>query len=215
MKTKRTVISLFIVTVFSLLTGCYTVIEHPDLVNKDENGYTYSSKVYFYDDCASCHTEKEMSSFTKQERLAMEKAHAPEDNNGSYYFGDQYYYQTEYYGDYGYYYNYPWWYTVNPPEQHTRTKTRDIHQDQAIEYNGRGRNNDGGRGDSPTTSAPTPTRSSNGGSSSGSGSTSTSVDNNQGQQNRSSSSSSDNRNSSEQPKSRNNDGNRSSNSGRR
>lgn len=221
-------IPVLITAALSVLSGCYTVIEHPDVQAKDENGFTYNSKVFFYDDCSSCHTDKDhQRQLTQNEHLSMFKAHddTAYDNNAydnggynseDYYYSDQYYYPTQYYGDYGYYYNTPWWYTVTPPAE--VTKTRDNNGRQTVQYNGRSRNESGDRGrdtrqsgDSPRLSSPTVSTS---GSSSSSGSN---VQTNTSQNKTETRSSSDNNNrsSNEQPRSRNNDSNRSSNSGRR
>lgn len=223
----RLYIPVLISAALSVFSGCYTVIEHPDVQAKDENGFTYNSKVYFYDDCASCHSDKEnQRQMTQNEHLSMFKAHdnTAYDNSvdGSgyysddYYYSDQYYYPTQYYGDYGYYYNTPWWYTVTPPAG--ATKTRDKNDRQATQYNGRSRNESGDRGrdtrqssDTPRLSSPTVSTSS--GSSSSGSSTQTSTNTNQSTSE--TRSSSDNRSSNDQPRSRNNDSNRSSNSGRR
>ncbi|MGE5352890.1 MAG: hypothetical protein ACM3P0_12460 [Acidobacteriota bacterium] len=223
-------IPVLITAALSVLSGCYTVIEHPDVQAKDENGYTYNSKVYFYDDCASCHTDKEhQRQMVPSEHLSMFKAHDDTAyDNGYYqedgYYSDQYYYPSQYYGDYGYYYNTPWWYTVTPPED--VTKTRGSNDRQAIQYNGRTRNQEGGRSSDTRNSdnnTRTPSVSSNsggsysGGSSSSSSTSSTNVQsgNNTNQNRGETRNTSDNKNSNEQPKSRNNEGGRSSNSGRR
>ncbi|HEX2868819.1 MAG TPA: hypothetical protein VHO03_17395 [Ignavibacteriales bacterium] len=220
-------IPVLVTAALSVLSGCYTIIEHPDVQAKDENGYTYSNKVYFYDDCASCHEDQNrLGQMTRSEHMAMFKAHDDTSyDNGYYdngnednYYSDQYYYPTQYYGDYGYYYNTPWWSTVTPPED--MTKTRDNNGRQTVQYNGRSRNESGDRGsntrqsgDSPRLSSPTVSTSSGSSSSSGSN-----VQTNSTQSRTETRSSSDNnssRSSNEQPRSRNNDSNRSSNSGRR
>lgn len=227
----RLYIPVIIIAALSVLSGCYTVIEHPDVQGKDENGYAYNSKVYFYDDCGSCHTDMDHSrQLTQSEHLSMFKAHGNAAYDNGYYSDQSYsdqYYSTQYYGDYGYYYNTPWWYTVTPPEQ--VTKTRDA-QNQGIKYNGRSRKETGDRqrgddhgtstaattsggGSSPGVSSPTVSRPSSSG---GSTSSSSTVSSSSSDQNRNETrSSSDNRSSNDQPRSRSNDGGRSSNSGRR
>ncbi|MCU7498200.1 MAG: hypothetical protein HF300_02670 [Ignavibacteria bacterium] len=221
-------IPVLITAALSVFSGCYTVVEHPDVQAKDENGYTYNSKVYFYDDCASCHSDQQPQRQMTQsgEHLSMFKAHEDTAYDNGYYseeenYSEQYYYPTQYYGDYGHYYNTPWWYTVTPPGE--VTKTRNNNDRQATQYNGRSRNESGDRGrdtrqstDTPRLTSPTVSTSSSGGS--GSSSSNSSVQTNTEQNKTETRSSSDNnssRNSNDQPRSRNNDSNRSSNSGRR
>ncbi|HEX2963991.1 MAG TPA: hypothetical protein VHO43_19485 [Ignavibacteriales bacterium] len=226
-------IPVLITAALSVFSGCYTVVEHPDVQAKDENGYTYNSKVYFYDDCASCHSDQQPQRQMTQssEHLSMFKAHEDTAYDNGYYsedgnyseqhYSEQYYYPTQYYGDYGHYYNTPWWYTVTPPGE--VTKARNNNDRQATQYNGRSRNESGDRGTDTRQSTDTPTRGSapnnvsvsgsNGGSSSGSSATTSTQQTKT--ETRSSSDNNSNRNSNDQPRSRNNDSNRSSNSGRR
>lgn len=150
----KLVYPLFIVLFLSFIAGCYTVVEHPDVVTKDENGYTYTEEVYFYDNCNSCHKEMAPRNYTAVEKLKMAKTHREEADGTGYsedsrsrsdYYYDGYYndsyYSSPYYGDYGYYYSYPWWYNVAPVVSSDSEKDRKT----ASEYKG-SRNNDGGRG---------------------------------------------------------------------
>ncbi|MCU7496952.1 MAG: hypothetical protein HF314_09130 [Ignavibacteria bacterium] len=226
----RFYIPVVLTAALSAFSGCYTVVEHPDVQAKDENGYTYNSKVYFYDDCASCHTSTDRpGNMTQSEHLSMFKAHEEDEvllDEGYYseeYYTGQYYYPTQYYGDYGFYYQKPWWSNITPPERTSRT--RDRRDGQGIQYNGKSRDQEGGRsgetrtGQLPSPPPPPPAGRNPGGSSGGSGGSTTPANvqngDNTNQNRNETRSSSENKNSNEQPKSRNNEGGRSSNSGRR
>ncbi|MCX6152301.1 MAG: hypothetical protein NTX22_17380 [Ignavibacteriales bacterium] len=186
---------IIIITFLSLITGCYTILVHPSIENTDENGYTYENNVTFYDDCSSCHKDIAPRNIVTPEIL---KTH-PSYSNFSYYDLNEDYYSDSYFGNYGYYYNYPWWLEVAPPAKYKKTE----------QYTGKSRDNSSERGAardrSPQINLPSPTTSGNSGSSSST---------NQSKETTKSSDSSD-RNSSSTPSSRDNDGNRSTDSGRR
>jgi len=54
MKTKI-YITIILMATFS---GCYTVLQHPDVPNQDAKGNVYHQNIYASDDCYSCHTER-------------------------------------------------------------------------------------------------------------------------------------------------------------
>lgn len=217
--------SLYVVAIFMLfvLSGCYTVISHPDIATKDENGYSYHKQVNFYDDCQSCHTDMSDHKYVKKADASPVSTYHEQDSNGyvssdnedSYtndsYYDDYYestpYYPTQYYGNYGYYYSRPWWYDVTPPDNSKAVE--DYRQSNASQA----RNNDGGRSETSTRGGgmtfTSPTQTTSGGSSTSSGSSSSSSNSTH------SSDSGDSRSSSGGSNARNNDGQRSTNSGRR
>lgn len=200
------------------LTGCYTILEHPDINSKDENGFVYHDDVKFYDDCNSCHNSSDQtivdSELSESSEPSMYRTHRNERPVRSYH-GDVYY-SDSYYGDYDNYYNTPWWYEVSQSGSgKNQTNAKEKYRTGSRENTGRNENerevsrssNQGGG-----LNYTSPTRSSNRGSDSSSGSstsTETTKSSNSGENK------SEDRSNSDQPKSRNNDGNRSSGSGRR
>jgi hypothetical protein len=46
---------IFITVIIIFLAGCYTVLQHPDVVNTDENGNSYYGQVDYSSDCMKCH----------------------------------------------------------------------------------------------------------------------------------------------------------------
>lgn len=191
------------------LTGCYTVLEHPDVSSKDENGFVYNNDVAFYDDCGSCHSETDQAIMsTHPQMYSTYRNQRADDIN----YHDGYYSQGSF-GDYGYYYDIPWWFEVSRSGSGSGdavTKQND---------NTRARNNSGrnetnerevvrSRNDGGGLNYTSPTRSSNSGSGSSNSSEVTKSSN-------SGDSSSGSRSNNDAPKSRDNDGSRSSGSGRR
>lgn len=218
----------------SFLPGCYTMLKHPDVSGKDEQG-AYTTSVYFYDDCATCHTGNSQiaGNFTRSENLKPVNTydHGSDQGDGYYdwydYYGSTPYYIDQYYGDYGYYYHRPWWYDAAPVIKERVTEFK-----KAEATASKGRNNDGGRNERPerggsgTTYTPTPTGTAistgtSTGSSGDSGKKSDSSHPSSGSSDRgnstssNSSSGSDNRSSSGSSGARNNDSQRSTSSGRR
>lgn len=151
MKSKNLLIA---VSLFSgvVLAGCYTVIEHPDVTTKDENGYAQNNEVMFYDDCSSCHKNGDEHSYTAVDETEAESSPRPYNtyNDGYYYDRGSYYYDDYGYSgtDMGYFYNIPWWYQFRP-QQDASTVERG-----AKSSNGNTsssvRNNGGGRGEPQT-----------------------------------------------------------------
>lgn len=224
------------VMALSMLSGCYTVIQHPDITTTDKNGYSYSQQVNFYDDCKSCHSNTDNHKYVKTTKgvTPVKTYHdTNETDNGEYvnsdgfgeygYYDDYYtpYYTEQYYGNYGNYYSRPWWYDVAPPAPASASSKAVEDYRRSNARNNDGGRNEGGRsegyshsGGGTTISSPTAVTTGSGGStssgasgSSGS-SSSSSTSSSSGSDNRSSSSSSGSN-------SRNNDGQRSTNSGRR
>jgi hypothetical protein len=198
---------LFTIILFLWLTlfaGCYTVLVHPNVETTDENGYTYSDEVKFYDECSDCHKDIPTGNLSKSEIL---NAHQSYSNFGYYDFENNYY-TDSYYGDYGYYYNYPWWLEVAPAVKYKKSE----------QYSGGARDNDSERGtttrerkhemDIPSPSVST-------GSSNTSSSTSSSNNSGNTTETRTSTNSNSDRNSSGTSGTRDNSGGRSSDSGRR
>lgn len=197
---------MVIISVLLLFAGCYTVLVHPEIENKDENGYTYYDDVKFYDDCSSCHKDITPNHFESPEIL---KSHPSYSNFGYYDFND-YYYNDSYYGNFGYYYNAPWWLEVAPQVKYKRNEEQ---------YTGGARDNSSERSETTRDqrrdlSVPSPTVSS-GSSSSSSGSSDSSTSSTSTETRSSSSSTSTDRNSNGTSGARDNSGGRSPDSGRR
>jgi hypothetical protein len=55
MKTK---FYLMIILSMAAISGCYTVLQHPEVPNQDEMGNVYHQNINTSDNCYSCHTEK-------------------------------------------------------------------------------------------------------------------------------------------------------------
>ena len=55
MKTK---ISFMIILLATVVSGCYTVLQHPEVPNQDQMGNVYHQNVNTGDNCYSCHAEK-------------------------------------------------------------------------------------------------------------------------------------------------------------
>lgn len=150
MKTKLKILmsGLF---ALSFLPGCYTMLKHPDVSGKDEQG-AYTTSVYFYDDCATCHTGNSAiaGNFIKSEDLKPVNTydHGSDQGDSYYewsdYYGSTPYYIDQYYGDYGYYYHRPWWYDAAPVIKERITEIKKIEASVS-----KGRDNDGGRNDRP------------------------------------------------------------------
>lgn len=242
---KHLIIILLVTPLMFLMQGCYTVVDHPDIETTDENGYSYTTKVYFYDDCNSCHTGVDKyGNYTSVP--GMSKAHASEENqtnsagstvtsNGQptgteIYVAEDYY---EYYGGeggYSYYYNHPWWYDVHMPSATTssgksgsssKTAGKDRNASGTARDEGSGRNEGSGR-DRRSETITFPSASSSSSSSSGSTSrpsASAPAKSEKADRNDESAPKSNadsgRRSSSDAPKARDNDGSRNDNSRRR
>jgi len=206
---------ILILTGIIYFTGCYTVIEHPKLSVKDENGFSYTKDVAFYDDCGKCHTESEVKYYAAKSKVEPISTYHERDG----------FYAQRYYGAYNEYYNLPWWYTIPierfrddenyVPENSGRTSSNS--DGGQVIYEGRNRDRNGDY------DYPIPTYTSGSGSSTSSSTTSSSASssttstrervrtedrNNNSDGTRQNSNSSENRQSSGS-KSRNNDGGRS------
>lgn len=203
MKTK--LIYIVLTVLIFILPGCYTVLVHPEVELQGNEGTVYSSSVNFYDDCSSCHSEVPDGNMESMNTYDVVKAHLQGQDNDFY----GYYSAGYYYDSYDYYYNIPWWTQYTPV-------VKDREKDN---YTGSARNNDSERGSASerrrSTNFTSPAVSTSSSSSSSSGSTSSSSSSSSTQTNKSSSNESSTRSSSDAPQSRNNDGNRSSDSGRR
>jgi hypothetical protein len=206
MKTNL-IISVVVIFLLSLVTGCYTILFHPDVETTDENGYTYNNDVKFYDDCSSCHKDVPHSYVESPQIL---KAH-PLYSNFGYFDYNNYYYNDSYYGNYGYYYNYPWWLDITPPTNNNKSE----------QYTGGARNNSSERGEAArerprNIDLPSPTVSPGNTGTTGTG-TSTSTSSGTSTETRSTNSNSNasGRNSSSTSGARNNNGDRSSDTGRK
>lgn len=224
------------------LAGCYTVVQHPEIQNTDENGYTYSSRVTFYDDCSTCHQDIPARKYTKEEHLAMLKSHKSyqtddnaqysdvegydnsESGDGNVYnddYNDGYNVNNYFYGSgYSYYYDYPWWYSVaplTPPTYQSGKKgnyTGNANSNDGDRTNP-GRTSDYGTNDRRTPASPTVSTSAANASASSSNSSGTTSSSNNNTSRTSTTSSSSSSRESQQPQARSNDGERKSNSGRR
>lgn len=193
-----------------MLPGCYTILEHPDVSSKDENGFVYHDNVKFYDDCSSCHNSTDQALVsTNPSMYSTYRNHRAERS----YYSDSYY-SDSFFGDYGYYYNTPWWYNAAQSGS-GNTQAKENNRSAARDNNGDARNENNEREVSRTRpesgrlNYTSPTRSSNGSGSSGSSTTTEST-----KPNSSDSSGNNTRSNSDAPKSRNNSGERSSGSRR-
>lgn len=196
-----------------IIPGCYTILEHPDISSKDENGFVYHDDVKFYDDCGSCHSADDEAIMSSNPSMFRTYRHQRAQST----YGNDVYYSDDFFGGYGYYYNTPWWYDVSKSGSGKNESSKNQEQTRNSARNNSGsrsddnereaaRNSSGGSGLNYTS----PTRSSNSGSGSSGNTTETSKPSSS-----SNDSSSGNRSTSDQPKSRDNSGNRSSGSGRR
>ncbi|MEI7810894.1 MAG: hypothetical protein WCJ01_00555 [Ignavibacteria bacterium] len=233
MKTGSLIFS-FAVLLFIMFSGCYTMIQHPNVEKTDKNGYTISQKVFFYDDCNSCHNNKSNNDYVKKTDTNAEPAETysqnDEDynseyndpgNSGSGYYVSGYsapYYGSTYYGSYGYFYNRPWWHNVAPPT--VSVSNPGTGDKSAGQYDGRARTSDGSRSEATTRTTTTyfPPTSVSHSNSSGSSSGDTSKSNEAVKSNDKNSTKSredNSKSSSGDSNARSNDGSRTTNSGRR
>lgn len=90
-----------IVLIFTLLiSGCYTLVEHPD-VSVTEDGETYLAAIMFYDNCTDCHSTDEVSEYYF---LANDQILSPHKLN------EEKFYQISEHGNFDFFYNSVWWY---------------------------------------------------------------------------------------------------------
>lgn len=211
MKLKLFYIAIVLFTMS--IIGCYTVLQHPNVELTGKDGTVYDSRISYYDDCSSCHSDISEEDAANMTAYDIVKTHLQEDDSEVYnnrdFFGYGY---SWYYGSYDYYYNSPWWTQYTPAVKEGESN-----------YEGSARNNDSGRESTSDrrsttrfTAPPVSTSSSSSSTSSSVSSSSSSSTSESGTQTtRKASSSSNTRSSSDAPASRNNDGNRSSDTGRK
>jgi hypothetical protein len=98
MKTKM----LFLTFILTFFSGCYTVLQHPDIENVDENGTVLYGEISYNDDCSKCH-ESKYGDYTYDHDRYIDYY------NQEYYLtnGNNYDSRNNWIG----YYNVPWWYT--------------------------------------------------------------------------------------------------------
>ncbi len=97
MKKKHFILITFTIVIIS---GCYTVLRHPEVPNQDEMGNVYHQNINPEDNCYSCHSQ----------RTDMVSDYDRYMNYYSDYNTNNYYPQNRWDS----YYNVPWWFT--PPK---------------------------------------------------------------------------------------------------
>jgi hypothetical protein len=95
---------IYIFSLSFLMSGCYTLLKHPEVENKDDARNIYYSSVNFYDDCARCHN-------SSQDNYALDYYNYTETYNENHFTGDNYIENPR--NRFKDYYNIPWWFS--PP----------------------------------------------------------------------------------------------------
>ncbi len=112
MKTKNILIALLLVVIIS---GCYTVLRHPEVPNEDEFGNVYHQNINTGDNCYSCHAQKNNQIYDYDRYMNYYS------NSG---YNDNYEIQNRWDS----YYSVPWWFrpptvTTGVGSSATETKT--------------------------------------------------------------------------------------------
>ena len=145
MKTKHFI--LFVSFVI-LISGCYTVLRHPEVPNQDEMGNVYHQNIDTRDNCYSCHSQRNDQIYDYERYMNYYTDYGNEHN---------YYPQSRWDS----YYNVPWWFTPpkvtvgvgSTPKQETNVNKSTSNQD-----NNSVRTSGSSRGSDVKISAPAPTR---------------------------------------------------------
>jgi hypothetical protein len=99
---KKKIIIGFSILIF--ISGCYTVLKHPEIENKDDAGNVYYGKVAFQDDCTKCHNSRYGEYTYDFDRYS-------DYYNEGYLLNNDYNYEPR--NNWIGYYNIPWWYRPN------------------------------------------------------------------------------------------------------
>lgn len=145
MTIRGSLVVVFLTVLILAAVGCYTIIEHPTVVNTTESGYSYNTRIRFYDDCSSCHLKDGTPKLYYKRELADNYSSASDNEPDVLVMEDSVdfpvinYYDYSYWGGYGHYYYTPWWGELN-----VKTQRRNENDEKSVN-NSASRDNDGGR----------------------------------------------------------------------
>lgn len=98
---------LGLVVLFALgISGCYTVLKHPEVVMKDDSDTGYRAAIGYRDECSSCHTERYSDNTYDHDVALFGNPSLGDDGTIN---GEQNRAITTH-GRRWNYYHYPWWY---------------------------------------------------------------------------------------------------------
>ncbi len=82
-------------TLFLIISGCYTVIKHPAVV--EEENPEFSHAVYFNDDCASCHDANQMALNSRDEQPLPRLNYIQGNDRWNYYYSSPWWLNDRFY----------------------------------------------------------------------------------------------------------------------